>query len=252
MTNDGVISASQTSTFGGAILIEGATDETVTNAGVISGPTALDVETGSSATIQNSGTIEGSVALADTSMLDIENAGLIQATSLDFLSSANNVLTNSGKVHAQIDMGTGEDQIYNTGAIAGQIDFAGGSDTLINDGEIHGSVTMGSNDQVINTGAIRGNVFLGNGDTLTAGPGLVTGFVEPPTRILSISADRSDTARSQAFLARAANTTPSILRATISRVMPRFRRIWRRWARTSSSRWMPPTRSSCSTLRWRI
>jgi serralysin len=178
VTNDGVISASQTLTFGGAILIDGATDETVTNAGLISGPTALYEEQRSTATIYNSGTIEGNLALADTSMLDIENAGVVQATSLDFLSSANNVLTNSGRIHAQIDMGAGTDQIYNTGTIAGQIDFAGSSDTLINDGTIHGSVTMGVNDLVINTGTIRGPVYLGAGDTLNANNGSIVGSIE--------------------------------------------------------------------------
>jgi hypothetical protein len=178
ITNDGVISASQTMSLGGAILMGQSTDETVINAGLISGPTALNVTDGSSATIDNSGTIEGNLTLSDTSQLDIENAGVIQATALNFLSSANNVLTNSGRVHAQIDMGTGSDQIYNTGTITGQIDFAGTSDTLVNDGEIHGSVTLGINDLVINTGTIRGNLFLGTGDTLNATGGAVIGSIE--------------------------------------------------------------------------
>jgi hypothetical protein len=177
VVNDGVISASQF-TLGGAILILHASDETVTNAGLISGPTALNVENGSSATIDNSGTIDGYLVLGDTSMLDIENAGVMQATSLNFLSSANNILTNSGRIHAQIEMGTGSDQIYNTGTITGQIDFAGSSDTLINDGQIHGSVTMGTNDQLLNTGTIHGLVFLGTGDTLIASDGMITDTIE--------------------------------------------------------------------------
>jgi hypothetical protein len=177
VTNDGVISGAQTTSLSGAILMDDATDETIGNAGLISGPSALYMEDGSSATIYNSGTIEGNLVLADTSQLDIENAGVMLATSLDFLSTANNVLTNSGRIHAQIDMGAGSDQIYNTGTITGQIDFAGSSDTLINDGQIHGSVTMGTDDQLLNTGAIHGTVFLGAGDTLTTGDGVITGAI---------------------------------------------------------------------------
>jgi len=177
VTNDGVISGAQTTSLSGAILMDDATDETIGNAGLISGPSALYMEDGSSATIYNSGTIEGNLVLADTSQLDIENAGVMLATSLDFLSTANNVLTNSGRIHAQIDMGAGSDRIYNTGTITGQIDFAGSSDTLINDGQIHGSVTMGTDDQLLNTGAIHGTVFLGAGDTLTTGDGVITGAI---------------------------------------------------------------------------
>ncbi|MGD0143474.1 MAG: hypothetical protein ABSC92_09965 [Rhizomicrobium sp.] len=178
VTNDGVISASQTTSLGGAILIDQATDETVTNAGLISGPTALYVEKGSSATIDNSGTIEGNLTVSDTSQLDIENAGVMQATSLNFLGSGDNILTNSGRIHAQIDMGTGNDQIYNTGTITGNIDFAGSSDTLINDGQIHGSVTLGVDDQMLNTGTIHGLVFLGVGDTLTTSDGTITDTID--------------------------------------------------------------------------
>jgi hypothetical protein len=177
ITNDGTISASQSGSFDGAFVISGATSDTISNTGVISAPNAFYVATGSTATIENSGTIEGNVVVADTSQIDLENAGVVQATSLDFLSSANNVLTNSGRIHAQIDMGTGIDQIYNTGTITGQIDFAGSSDTLINDGTIHGSVTLGVNDQVINTGTIRGPVFLGAGDTLNTTGGAIIGSI---------------------------------------------------------------------------
>ena len=178
VVNDGVISASQFAAPGGAIMMEGATDEVIGNTGIISGPIALNMENGSSATLDNAGTIEGNVMLADTSQIDLENAGTIQATLLSFLSTADNLLTNSGRIHAQIDMGSRSDQIDNTGTITGQIQFTGTADTLVNDGEIHGKVTMGADDQLLNTGTIHGLVFLGAGDTLNTSDGTITDTIE--------------------------------------------------------------------------
>ncbi len=177
ITNNGTISESQSSSGEGAFGIYSSTSDTISNTGVISAPNAFYVSTGSTATIENSGTIEGNIVIADTSQIDLENAGVVQATSLSLLGSGDNVLTNSGRIHAQIDMGTGSDQIYNTGTITGQIDFAGSSDTLINDGEIHGSISMGADDQVINTGTIRGPLFLGAGDTLNTNHGAIVGSI---------------------------------------------------------------------------
>ena len=145
-------------------LTEGS-DASITSSGTIDG--AIDVNGGSIAKISNSGTIEGFLSVGDTSQVDVENTGVWQAGELQFESSADNTLTNSGKILAAIQMGSGSDTLTNTGLITGLISFGGSGDTLTNGGTIHGSVFMGTGDTLTNTGAIHGGVVLGAGDTLT-------------------------------------------------------------------------------------
>jgi hypothetical protein len=96
-----------------------------------------------------------------------------QGSALYFESGADNTLTNSGKIHAAIEMGPGSDILTNTGTITGLVSFTGSFDKMTNGGTIHGTVFMGTGDTLTNTGSIHGDVVLANGDTLTD-----TGIIE--------------------------------------------------------------------------
>jgi hypothetical protein len=178
VTNDGTISTSGNINDEAAVTLADGVNSYLQNAGTISGPVAVYVEVGASATIANAGTISGGLTVTDSAKVDIENTGVwVAPYGLDMDSSAANTLSNSGRIHAPINMGTGSDTIMNSGTINGSIVFTGSSDSLTNSGEIHGKVTMGTGDTLINTGMIHGAVTLGNQDTLNTSGGEITGAV---------------------------------------------------------------------------
>jgi hypothetical protein len=179
--NNGILSSSESNGGGAAIAFSASTDGVVQNTGTISAQLAIYAAAGSTVAISNSGTVEGSLIVFDTSQVDLENTGAWQGP-LEFNSNADNTLTNSGKIHGAITMGSGSGTLANTGTITGSISFAGSFDTLTNGGAIHGYVYMGVNDELTNTGTIHGSVVLGTGDTLDTSRGEITGSVGAATK----------------------------------------------------------------------
>ncbi len=178
ITNDGTISDLGPVTSAVALALF-ASSGVVHNAGLVTSPyEAFDISGGSTITIENAGTIEGALLVADTSAVDVENAGVwVSSLGLDFGGSGDNILTNSGKIHGPIELGTGANTLTNTGTITGSVTFTGTGDALTNGGVIHGLVTMGTTDTFINTGTVHGSVVLGTGDTLDTSAGEITGRV---------------------------------------------------------------------------
>jgi hypothetical protein len=228
ITNDGVISNPGAAAFAdsAAITLSLSTSESVDNVGLISAPQAIYAEEGSTAAIRNSGTILGTLTVTDTAQVTVDNSGTWHGTALDLDSSANNVLTNSGKIHGTISFGdgnnsftssdtltgsisfgggdnafansgtltgavsfgSGTDTLTNSGTITGNIVFEGATDRLTNDGLIHGNISMGHGDTLINTGTIHGSVYLGVSNEFLSNGGEVTGaLVANPSDLFDFS-----------------------------------------------------------------
>jgi hypothetical protein len=180
ITNDGVISNPGAAAFAdsAAITLSLSTSESVDNVGLISAPQAIYVEEGSTAAIRNSGTILGTLTVTDTAQVTVDNSGTWHGTALDLDSSANNVLTNSGKIHGTISFGDGNNTFTSSDIFTGSISFGGGDNTLTNSGASTGTVSFGSGDNAFaNSGTLTGAVSFGSGtDTLT-NSGTITGNI---------------------------------------------------------------------------
>lgn len=180
ITNNGVISNPGTAALAdsAAITVSDSTSETIDNAGLLSAPMAICLESGSTANVRNSGTILGALNVFDTSQATIDNSGTWHAGALDLASSADNVLTNSGKIHGEISFGDGNNVFTSSGTLAGSISFGSGDNALTNSGTSTGAVSFGNGANAFtNSGTLTGAVSFGSGaDTLT-NSGTITGAI---------------------------------------------------------------------------
>ena len=135
---------------------DGAADQSVTNAGMMTAATVIWSENGT-ATIVNTGS--GSLYATDPAGKVINKTG------------GTLLLTNAGTIDGDIVAVGGNDSVTNTGQIQGNIDLGAGNDTVINNGLIQGNVTLGAGDDSYGgVGRMEGTLSGGDGnDTLTGG-----------------------------------------------------------------------------------
>jgi hypothetical protein len=180
ITNNGVISNPGTAALAdsAAITVNLSTSETVDNAGLISAPQAIYVEDGSSAAIRNSGTILGTLTVTDTSQVTIDNSGTWHGATLELASSADNGLTNSGKIHGAISFGGGDNTFTSSGSLVGSVSFGSGDNAFTSSDTLTGSISFGGGNNVFtNSGTLTGAVSFGDGTNTLTNSGTITGAI---------------------------------------------------------------------------
>lgn len=153
-------------------VVLGAGDDLLTNTGNINGNVSLG---DGNDNLSNDGMINGDVALG-LGDDQVTNAGTITGN-LD-LGSGNNELANSGMVTGNVGFGDEADIADNKGTISGNVELGGGENMLTNDGTIGGNVAAGSgNDTLTNTGMINGTINLGDGNDMITNDGILMGDI---------------------------------------------------------------------------
>lgn len=153
-------------------VVLGAGDDLLTNTGNINGNVSLG---DGNDNLSNDGMINGDVALG-LGDDQVTNAGTITGN-LD-LGSGNNELANSGMVTGNVGFGDEADIADNQGTISGNVELGGGENMLTNDGTIGGNVAAGSgNDTLTNTGMINGTINLGDGNDMITNDGILMGDI---------------------------------------------------------------------------